>query len=218
MNSEKLRDIYLVWFGYLYLAHDSRREDVQAALKNSAHVYEDWGDWARTDFDEWWEQHSDSPLRGRVRVVRPPSGPDDDNTINGPGKGVLLWVPLNGQSTTALRDQVEAILKKENVMGQRSAPRVEELIHRLHVYRDVFLNNPTLQGMDLLARARAYFKENGGVPRGLNGGDESSKRALRRYILKAEQTMLNVANGIFPGPERSGPDDLTKADSDHIEA
>ena len=78
----------------------------------------------------------------------------------------------------------------------------------LSVYRDVHLKNPKLKGEKLLAATHQYYlgrknKRWAKVPMALMYNHEDEKvramRNLRRYIQKAEQVVLNVARGQFPG-------------------
>jgi hypothetical protein len=58
MKGENLQMAVRIWFNYLSLARRSDRPDVQEALKKSAAIYEQWGDFENQPFEEWWETHS----------------------------------------------------------------------------------------------------------------------------------------------------------------
>ena len=87
-------------------------------------------------------------------------------------------------------------------------PKLIAVREMLTVYRDVYLANPRLRGEKLLDAAHRHYlgrrnKRWAKVPMALHldndGGKIRPMRNLRRYIQKAENVMLNVARGEFPG-------------------
>ena len=88
-------------------------------------------------------------------------------------------------------------------------PKLDAVREMLSVYRDVHLENPKLKGEALLDATHRYYlgrkkKRFAKIPMALdvNPRLEDKVRAmrnLRRYIQKAENIMLNVAKGEFPG-------------------
>ena len=81
----------------------------------------------------------------------------------------------------------------------------------LTVYREVYLKNPKLRGKALLIAVEKHYlarrnKRWAKIPDALRLDPDANEkeiygvlRNLRRDITKAEQVMLTVANGQFPG-------------------
>jgi hypothetical protein len=117
------------------------------------------------------------------------------------------------QAAFEARERTERKGKKKPTAYYRltegSEPKFDAVREMLSVYRDVHLKNPKLKGEKLLEATHRYYlgrksKKWANVPVVLkynSSGDQvRAMRNLRRYIQKAEQVMLNVARGQFPGP------------------
>ena len=90
-------------------------------------------------------------------------------------------------------------------------PKLTAVREMLTVYRDVYLKNQDLRGKRLLNAVEQHYlgrknKRWAKIPKALNLDANANEKAIfdvlrnmRRYINKAEQVMLNVAKGEFPG-------------------
>jgi hypothetical protein len=90
-----------------------------------------------------------------------------------------------------------------------SEPKLSILKDVLNVYRDVYIKNSQLKGMDLLEKVHQYYlnrPRNKRIPNAINHFNSKSTkekqrvtRNLRRWMQWAKQIELNVAKGEFPG-------------------
>jgi hypothetical protein len=226
MNSDARLELIKLWFDFYNLAHYVARTeikitrkvdrgDVQKGLEGSREYYASWGN-TNQPFKNWWKMHG--RLFFILKIPHPddidPLDPDSEDGFPAPSiDALLLFIPLN-RPRTELRDEVDAIIgarmelaKKAGKLASRfqftegKLPRPGLLALKLTVYRDVALKSPTLRGRPLLEAVREFYcSREGKVPPAFNATkDESSLKKLERYLAYAEQTMINVANGQFPG-------------------
>lgn len=210
------REAYRLWFEYLRVAHESERQDVREALKHSAEFYAPWGDVTNIKFDLWWKEKAhlfeDKYVVRRLTAGEPPNDPN----------ALIVEIPLT-LSQSALIKRVTEIVREEFVnkpsmkkskkaptalfrLTEGAEPKLDALREVLTVYRDVFLKHRNARGKALLNEMRALYlnrkqKRFAKIPEPLDdakGKLENRMRNLRRYISKAEQIVLNVANGRFP--------------------
>jgi hypothetical protein len=215
------RENYRLWFEYLRLAKTSSDRNVTLALERSAALYEPWGDVTSESFHSWWKGkgHLFEELH-TVRRLEPSEQPSDPSSL-------VVEIPLN-QSPTKLTRKVKSLIEEawneQNKQQRRksktvasadfhltdgSEPKLRAIREMLTVYGNVYLKNPKLHGRELLKAIEIYYKKRkqkrfARVPMALvlpgsNADISTPMRNLRRYITKAEQIVLNVANGQFPG-------------------
>ncbi len=215
MNSDDLCRAVRLWIGYLRLARLSDRPEVRSALKKTADFYKRWGDFEDEPFETWWETHS-YMFEDKIVSVRAPSeGPENDSIPCPSENELLLFIPLRRKPTELVKE-VKALIteqqKKAKKLELRSSiqdlaegksPQIDQLADKLTIGSIVY-EFPKLRGQARLNQVHAYFKTSGQeVPAALQSGDEDALlRALRnldRYVKGADQVMLNVANGRFPG-------------------
>ena len=148
----------------------------------------------------------------RLTAGEPPNDPN----------ALIVEIPLT-LSQSALIKRVTEIVREEFVnkpsmkkskkaptalfrLTEGAEPKLDALREVLTVYRDVFLKHRNARGKALLNEMRALYlnrkqKRFAKIPEPLDdakGKLENRMRNLRRYISKAEQIVLNVANGRFP--------------------
>ena len=213
------REAFRLWFEYLKIARESKDTKVKSALIVSEPYYRPWQVENKEKFDSWWKTHAhlfeEKFIVREIKTGEAPSNPDS----------LLVEIPLT-QSPTILTKKVKAIIqaafdKREKSerkakkkptayfkLTEGSEPKLDAVREMLSVYRDVYLKNPNLKGEKLLDATHIYYlgrknKRWAKVPMALlfNHKDEKVRamRNLRRYIQKAEQVVLNVARGQFPG-------------------
>jgi hypothetical protein len=225
MNSAVRLELYELWFDFLNLArHIARtearitrnvsREEIQKALEVSAADYAEWGD-TDVPFNIWWKTHA--RLFSILNIPDPELDPDNPNDgIPKPSvDALLLFIPLN-RSQKELADEVDAIIGEQMKIAEAAGKhtsrfqftegtltRPDSLALKLTVYRDVALEHPTLVGKLLLAKVKEFYSSRGKTTPTPFTDDpkESSLKKLHRYVKEAEKTMINVANGSFPGRE-----------------
>lgn len=213
------REAFRLWFEYLRMARSSPDTRVKAALVVSEPFYRPWEMDKAESYNEWWRSHSHLfEEKFTVRELPKGEAPRDPEAL-------VIEVPLT-QSPTILTRQVKAIIQtaydareKERRKTKRkpsayykltdgSEPKLVAVREMLSVYRDVYMKNPKLKGEALLDATHRYYlgrknKRWAKVPSALlpdtDGDKARAMRNLRRYIQKAEQVVLNVARGQFPG-------------------
>ena len=213
------RETYRLWFEYLRLARMSSKNEVQAALKRTAAFYAPWGDFSGIKFDDWWKSHSHLfEEKFVVRALEPGAAPAAPQSL-------VVEIPLTQSSSEIMKAVGHVVRDAFKLRGPAhrkdtrlpsavyhptigAEPKLIAVREMLTVYRDVYLANPGLRGEKLLDAAhRRYLgrrnKRWAKVPMALHldndGGKIRPMRNLRRYIQKAENVMLNVARGEFPG-------------------
>ena len=219
-NLAARKEAFRLWFEYLKIARQSKDPKIKSALVVSEPYYRPWEMDKAEKFDPWWKTHLHLfEEKFVVRELTAGEAPLDSDAL-------LIEVPLT-QSPTILTRKVKAIIqaafearerterkgKKKPTAYYRltegSEPKFDAVREMLSVYRDVHLKNPKLKGEKLLEATHRYYlgrksKKWANVPVVLkynSSGDQvRAMRNLRRYIQKAEQVMLNVARGQFPGP------------------
>jgi hypothetical protein len=214
------REAFRLWFEYLKIARLRLSSDtkIRSALVVSEPYYRPWEMDKAERFDHWWKVHAHLfEEKFTVRELKAGEAPMDPDAL-------LIEVPLT-QSPTVLTKNVKAIIqaafeareqterkskKKPTAyyrLSEGSEPKLDAVREMLSVYRDVHLKNPKLKGEKLLDATHRYYlgrknKKWAKVPIALmyaDGGKIRAMRNLRRYIQKAEQVVLNVARGQFPG-------------------
>jgi hypothetical protein len=212
------REAFRLWFEYLRVALRSSNPDVRKALKRSASYYKPWGNIATSRFDQWWREKGHLfEERSTVRRLNRREAPTDANAL-------VIEIPLT-QPRAKLIAQIREIIQNASPVQKPSKgrmrpvaqyrltagaePRLLALREMLTVYRDVYLKNKDLGGSDLLKTVHDFYrgrknKRWAKVPTPLlydekYGDNSTALRNMRRYITKAEQVMINVANGEFPG-------------------
>jgi hypothetical protein len=207
---------FALWFEYLRVAQASTDPKVIEALKSSADFYAPWGDVKEANFNVWWKTHGHLFEDRQPRQLLDGQVPDPN--------ALLIEVPLN-QSPTELTKKVKAIIQEafdaqgpRKTKGKKHAmseyhltegaePKVTAVREMLTVYLDVYLKNKKLRGKALLNKVHEHYKSRKQVrfrkiPGSLDpvrDDFERTQRNLRRYIQNAEQVVLNVAKGEFPG-------------------
>ena len=218
-NLADRKEAFRLWFEYLKIARLSKDAKIKSALVVSEPYYRPWEMDTADKFDPWWKTHLHLfEEKYFVREFTAGEAPLDPDAL-------LVEIPLT-QSPTILTKKVKAIIqaafearerterkgKKKPTAYYRltegSEPKFDAVREMLSVYRDVHLKNPKLKGEKLLAATHQYYlgrknKRWAKVPMALMYNHEDEKvramRNLRRYIQKAEQVVLNVARGQFPG-------------------
>jgi hypothetical protein len=217
------REAYRLWFEFLRLARSSNDSRVKAALARSREFYGPWGDVATVKFDDWWLSHGHL-FEEQVAVRRLADGerPTDPNSL-------VIEVPLTMAPTKLLKavkavieraseEHLRQVAKRKNKtlatarfrLTAGAEPKLVAIREMLTVYRDVFLAHPKLRGQALLEVVHRHYgsrkqKKWQKIPLPLmaDKGDVmrviTAQRNLRRYITNAEQVLLNVAGGSFPG-------------------
>jgi hypothetical protein len=215
MNSDDLCRAVRLWIGYLRLARLSDRPEVRTALKKSADFYKRWGDFEDEPFEAWWETHS-YMFEDKIVSVRPPSEGTENDSIPCPSENeLLLFIPLKRKPTELLKELKALIIGQQKKakwpklrspiqdLAEGKSPQIDQIADKLAIGSIVY-EFPKLRGRARLNQVHAYFKASGQeVPAALRWEDEDALlRALRnldRYVKGADQVMLNVANGRFPG-------------------
>ena len=218
-NLAARKEAFRLWFEYLKIARQSRDAKIKSALVVSEPYYRPWEMDKADKFDPWWKLHIQLfEEKFAVRELKGGEAPMDPDAL-------LVEIPLT-QSPTILTSKVKAIIqaafdarerterkgKKKPTAYYRltegSEPKFDAVREMLSVYRDVHLKNPKLKGEKLLDATHQYYlgrknKKWAKVPMALmydtDGDKIRAMRNLRRYIQKAEQVVLNVARGQFPG-------------------
>ena len=218
-NLAARREAFRLWFEYLKIARLSTDTKVKSALVVYEPYYRPWEMDKADKFDPWWKVHGHLfEEKFAVRELKAGEAPLDPEAL-------LVEIPLT-QSPTILTKKVKAIIqaafeaherterkgKKKPTAYYRltegSEPKLDAVREMLSVYRDVHLKNPRLKGEKLLDATHQYYlgrknKKWAKVPMALmydtDGDKIRAMRNLRRYIQKAEQVVLNVARGQFPG-------------------
>ena len=218
-NLAARKEAFRLWFEYLKIARHSSIEKVKSALVVTEPYYRPWEMDKAEKFDPWWKTHGHLfEEKFAVRKLKAGEAPLDPDAL-------LVEIPLT-QSPTILTSKVKAIIqaafdarerterkgKKKPTAYYRltegSEPKFDAVREMLSVYRDVHLKNPKLKGEKLLDATHQYYlgrknKKWAKVPMALmydtDGDKIRAMRNLRRYIQKAEQVVLNVARGQFPG-------------------
>ena len=218
-NLAARKEAFRLWFEYLKIARLSKDAKVKSAMVVSEPYYRPWEMDKAEKFDPWWKIHGHLfEEKFVVRQLKAGEAPLDQNAL-------LIEVPLT-QSPTILTKNVKAIiqaafeaLERTERKGKKtptayyrltegSEPKFDAVREMLSVYRDVHLKNPKLKGEKLLEATHRYYlgrknKKWAKVPMALMFNHEDEKvrtmRNLRRYLQKAEQVVLNVARGQFPG-------------------
>lgn len=214
MKKETIR----IWYEFYKIAKNSNDTKIVAAIQSSSVHYASWGAVKNVKFDDWWKVHANLFKEQTVRQVDKNTNIDFDNNL-------VLEIPLN-ESIRELSRKIQKILsvvhkKKPNSPKSRkiitgkyqvtnnSEPKLLILKDVLNVYRDVYLKNSQLQGMDLLEKVHQYYQNkprNKRIPNAINHFNSKSTkekqrvtRNLRRWMQWAKQIELNVAKGEFPG-------------------
>ena len=218
-NLAARREAFRLWFEYLRIARLSADIKIKSALVVTEPYYRPWEMDKADKFDPWWKTHGHLfEEKFAVRELKSGEAPLDPDAL-------LVEIPLT-QSPTILTKNVRAIIqaafdarerserktKKKPTAYYRltegSEPKLDAVREMLSVYRDVHLKNPQLRGEKLIDATHEYYlgrknKKWAKVPMALmydtDGDKIRAMRNLRRYIQKAEQVVLNVARGQFPG-------------------
>ena len=218
-NLAARREAFRLWFEYLRIARLSADIKIKSALVVTEPYYRPWEMDKADKFDPWWKTHGHLfEEKFAVKELKAGEAPLDPDAL-------LVEIPLT-QSPTILTKNVRAIIqaafdarerserktKKKPTAYYRltegSEPKLDAVREMLSVYRDVHLKNPQLRGEKLIDATHEYYlgrknKKWAKVPMALmydtDGDKIRAMRNLRRYIQKAEQVVLNVARGQFPG-------------------
>ncbi len=217
------REAFRLWFEFLRLARSSNDSRVKAALARSREFYEPWGDVSSVKFNDWWTSHGQI-FEERVSVRRLDSGelPADPSSL-------VIEVPLTMAPTKLLKavkilieqaseEYLRQSIKRKNKtiatasfrLTEGAEPKLVAIREMLTVYRDVFLAHPKLRGQALLEAVHRHYESRKQkkwqkipLPLMADKGDVmrviTAQRNLRRYLTNAEQVLLNVAGGSFPG-------------------
>lgn len=217
------REAYRLWFEFLRLARLSGDARVKAALAKSREFYEPWGDVTSVKFNDWWTSHGHL-FEERLSVRRLAHGeqPSDPTSL-------LIEVPLTMAPTKLVQavkviieqasaEKTRQVVRRKNKtsatasfrLTEGAEPKLVAIREMLTVYRDIYLTNPKRRGQDLLQAVHQHYasrrqKKWQKIPLPLMADMDdimrviTAQRNLRRYITNAEQVLLNVAGGSFPG-------------------
>jgi hypothetical protein len=208
------RKAYELWFEYLRLARSSALPAVTAALKRSEKRYESWGDVGNVRFDAWFAEHDwlfeDTEI---VQTIFSRSEIPED--INGPIFDDHIYLAIRlcrapSELAALVQDKLRVAMMFDKGKSKRQAesrffltegsePKLDALQISLRIYRDVVLRGPRLKGAPRLLAIQTYYGDE--LPSQLRSehGTTNAMRNVNRYIAEAKKTMLNVANGSFPG-------------------
>jgi hypothetical protein len=186
---------------------------IHRRLDSSLKIYYQWGDVKNSHFDDWWKKHQDLFEEESVRVLTKEDSIEFDNHI-------VLQIPVN-QSVSDLLKNVRIVLNREHklkntrkknksittskfTMTEGSEPKLSVLKDVLYVYRDVYLKNNCPKIPKLLPMVLDYYKNKKKMelPIVLNSNENDLDNVLRnlgRWMNWADQIMLNVSKGEFPG-------------------
>lgn len=210
------RETYRLWFEYLRLAHLSNDDRTRTALKGSRMFYDAWGDVMNIKFDTWWKTHAHLFEESRIHRLEPGS------SVNSSQEVLTIEVPL-ALSSSQIMSEVRAIVhdalgarKRDHRKDTRhpsanytptmgAEPKLKPLYDTLIIYRDVYLPHRQLRGQKLLNEVINFYqrpraRKQRQLPDALQMTRyESNTRVLRNLNARAEQLVLNVAKGKFPG-------------------
>ena len=208
------KEAYRLWFEYLRFALRSKEQRVRKALARSTNYYAPWGNIENVKFDKWWKEHEQLfEEQFSVRRLSPREKPSDPTAL-------IIEVPLT-QTKMKLFAQVRKIIRdayptqtprkghfrplSQYRLTAGAEPRLSALRETLNVYR-VYFDNSNLRGNKLLEKVHAYYrgrKRRSKIPAHLDfsrlGDSIAAQHNVRRYIVRAECIILNVAKGEFPG-------------------
>lgn len=217
------REAYRLWFEFLRLAKASNDARVKAALGKSREFYEPWGEVTAVKFNDWWTAHGHL-FEERLAVRRLAHGEQPSDP-----KSLLIEVPLTMAPTKLIQavktiiedasaEERRQVVKRKNKtaatasyrLTEGAEPKLVAIREMLTVYRDVYLANPKRRGHELLQAVHQHYtsrrqKKWQKIPLPLMADMDdtmrviTAQRNLRRYITNAEQVLLNVASGSFPG-------------------
>jgi hypothetical protein len=152
----------------------------------------------------------------KIISVRPPSEGEENDSIPCPSKNdLLLFIPLWRSNRSLLQDVKAHITEQKRLaekperrspmqeLAEGKSPRIGELIEKMSV-GIVASDRPRPTGRPLLIKVQNYYNTHGWkLPRALElkpGKDLATVlRTLDRYVKGADEVMLNVAKGRFPG-------------------
>lgn len=220
-----LKEFYRLWFEFYRMCKNGTCKEFVIAKNiqdaKTIEFYESWGDVVNIKFDDWWETHEHL---FREPTVKPLSSEIERQTEN----SLLIEIPLN-QSITQIMKSIKGILESDSrfrVKGNKSKrvftskyqlsqsePRKELLQNLLIIYRDLYL--PETGGRFKKQRGHGFttkkllqkIEENYKTrkrkfPDALVGSKSNQDvviRNLSRWMNWANNIMINVSKGVFPG-------------------
>lgn len=224
MNTDKIlplkKEFYRIWFEFYKISLQSTNPTILKNLKRSDEFYSSWGDVERTTFNDWWDTHKHLFEEQSVSIL-------DSQSSRIYSDSLILEVPIN-QSTTVLLKKIRQLIdeqqkirnrqkKKYRVItsqfqiSDRTEPKLTILKDVLNVYRDVYLEDPSLRGKLLLNEVYKYYKsrkrkDHQQLPKTIDDRGSSNEndikrvtRNLRRWIQWGDTITMNVSRGEFPG-------------------
>jgi len=221
-NSLKSKIRY--WWLFLRLAHQVDDSSISRNLKNSASLYESWGDYNKGSFEDWWKEYSQ--LFREVSVTRVLTTSDTVSDTD-----FVVAIPFS-MSPTAVGKMVANMYRKEQSLrktetkpksgktkkiygGQFSLTSPEYQVAQFAYYYEfaskvyVPIKNKygNVKSRDLLISAKDVFgklKKRSTKVRAvpftkINATPETETKQIRRYKHYAQQLLTNVSQGLFPG-------------------
>ena len=209
------KDTYRIWFEFYKIALNSNLLTIKQNLDKSRNFYDPWGDVRNIKFDDWWKSHQDL-FTEKVCVSILRTGEQRQSADS-----LIIEVPLN-QATSSLLKEIKVLLdaNQRSALNQKNKKKVTTSFQlspgaelkldtargMLNVYRDVYLKDTSLRGKKLLAATHAFYlgrAKNKKIPSPITyrHEDEINRvlRNLRRWIENADQILINVSKGEFPG-------------------
>jgi hypothetical protein len=207
------KELFRIWFEFYKLALVSDDKQVRLALRKSKAFYSDWGTDSEVHFDDWWSTHNHLFVdEGIVRLINSAADMDNDHLYLAVPKTRSLNVAVNEIRVLLDKEFQASRSKRAHMPMHRFAPTEIQGFKRdtmrlhLDLMKNVF-NDPALKGKALYERTRKYLeserykkrKNSLSVFAGLVNDDEDAKRNVRRYKMRCNRLLLNVASGVFPG-------------------
>jgi hypothetical protein len=221
-NSLKSKIRY--WFLFLRLAHDFKDTMVTRSLKNSESLYSSWGNYQTESFENWWKKHSN--LFREVSTVRVLDSKDSvtesDFVISIPytlsptavGKMVASMYRKR-QSERLTEKQPKSGKTKKVYKGEFTLTSPEYQVAQFAYYylfaKEVYVplknTGDRFRNRDYLFKAKEVFgklKRKTTEVREIpftkqNQSNDAENKQIRRYVQYANQLLLNVSLGEFPG-------------------
>ena len=205
------REFYRLWFEFYKICQVSKDPHVISNRNASKTYYERWGDVVGQKFDDWWKSHGYLFSENQVRLLDDPEDRQSDQSL-------FVEIPLN-QSTSSLLVALKLLIEQNRTkpktkrkavftgsyqVTEGSEPKLKIIKSVLTIYRDVYLPNNRPKIPKLLTLVRQYYegKKRMELPKSLvetNDNIDNVLRNLGRWMKWADQIVVNVSLGQFPG-------------------
>jgi hypothetical protein len=207
------KELFRVWYEYYRLALVSKSKNIKDAIRSSKSYYAEWGTDTELHFDDWWITHqhlftdTDS-----VRLLNKDEIQDEYHLYVSVPRTRSINVAVD-EFRALLTEEFNTRTKRTHVPIHRFAPTEVQGYKResARLYLsilNIYLDNPSLKGKKFYDQVINYFlnkrykRKQNSIPdafEGLDVGDDTAQRNVRRYRTKGKKILLNVANGVFPG-------------------